>query len=145
MLIDLIAANAEDAQAILTTPGHANVWPTLEAKTVDQVKLASLAFILKGKPPEDDPVIAYMKSFENLVSASDEGPWINLLPVDLVDDLVTLSEDKIPLVARAWANTEEARLDGWNERDVSSFLRELSAFAASARAQSKNLLLWLCL
>jgi hypothetical protein len=145
MLIDLIAAKAEEAQAILSTSGHATVWATLEARTVDHVKLASLAFILKGKPPEDEPVIAYMKSFENLVSASDDGPWINLLPADLVEDLARLSEDKVAVVARAWAATEEAKLDGWNEEDVSLFLREFSVFAASAIAQEKNILLWVCL
>jgi len=145
MLIDLIAAQADEAQAILSTPGHANVWPTLEARSVDQVKLASLAFILKGKPPAGEPVVAYIKTFQNLVHAGDEGPWISLVPADLLEDLATLSEDRVDAAARSWAHTVEAKLDGWNEKDVSSFLRELSAFAGSARAQGRSVLLWACL
>lgn len=145
MLIDLIAATAEEAQAIMSTPGHANVWPTLEAKTVDQVKLASLAFILKGKPPEDEPVIEYMKTFRNVASGGEEGPWIDLLPSDLVEGLAHLRDDQVEAVASAWAATEEARLDRWNAKDVASFLRELSAFAGSAQAQQRKVLLWVCL
>jgi len=145
MLIDLIAAKAEEAQAIMSAQGHANLWPTLEAKAVDQVKLASLAFILKGKPPEDEPVIEYMKTFQSLASGGDEGPWIDLVPSDLVEDLAHLSEDQVEAVASAWASTEEAKLDRWNAKDVASFLRELSAFAGSARAQERKVLLWVCL
>jgi len=145
MLTDLISARAEEAQAILSTPGHANIWPTLEAKTVDQVKLASLAFILKGKPLDDGPVIEYMKTFENLASAGEEGPWLNLLPIDLVEYLARLRDDQIAAVATAWAATEEARLDRWNAKEVESFVRELSAFAGSARAQDRMVMLWACL
>jgi len=117
----------------------------LEAKSVDQVKLATLAFILKGKLPEGEHLTAYIQSFENLVAASDDGPWIDLLPAELVEDLAILSEERINAVARSWANTDEAKLDRWSESDVLPFLRELSAFAASARAQDKKLLLWVCL
>jgi hypothetical protein len=144
MLTDFIAANTEDAQAILSTPGHANIWPTLEAKRIDPVKLASLAFILKGRPLEGAPVTNYLKLFESLAGDGDEGPWMQLLPTDLVDDLSTLSEDKVDPVARAWASTDAARLEGWRADDASSFLRELSAFAASAHAQGKKILLWTC-
>jgi hypothetical protein len=145
MLIDLIAANPEDAQAILSTPGHANVWPTLEAKSVDRVKLATLALILKGQPPEGEPFTAYVQSFENLVTASDEGPWIDVVPDALAEDLAILSEERIRPIARAWADTKEARLDRWSADETEPFLKELSAFAASARAQEKKLLLWVCL
>lgn len=145
MLIDLIAASPDEADAILSTPGHANVWPTLEAKSVDQVKLAALALILKGQPPVGEPLTAQVQSFENLVTASDDGPWVDVVPDGLVDDLAILSEARIDDVARAWANTEEARLDRWQADEVAPFLKELSAFAASARAQDKKLLLWVCL
>lgn len=145
MLTDLIAATPEEAEAILHTQGHANVWPTLDAKTVDQVKLASLAFILKGKVPKDDAVIDYMKTFKNLLTASDDGPWIDLVSMDLRDSLANLPEDQVEIVAKSWAATEEAKLDRWNPNDVAHFLRQLSAFAASARAEKRSLLLWACL
>ena len=145
MLSDLIAATAEDAQSILSTPAHANVWPTLEAKTVDRVKLASLALLLRDKLPDDEPVIQYMKSFQSLADGGEEGPWIELVPTDLVDDLAKLQDDRVQAVAAAWANTEEARLDGWSAKHAASFLHELSVFAGSARAQGRMVLLWISL
>jgi len=145
MLIDLIAATAEEAEAIMSTPGHANVWPTLEARTVDQIKLASLAFILEGKPPENEAVTAYVKGFRKLANGGEEGPWIDLVPSDLVEGLALLSDDQIAAAAKAWASTEAAKRDRWNAKDVEPLLRELSAFAGSARAQQREVLLWACL
>jgi hypothetical protein len=145
MLIDLVAAKPEDAEVILSNLGHASIWPTLEAKTVDQVKLASLAFILGTKPLVPDAIGEYIKEFKALASGGDEGPWIDQLPDVLVKDLAALHEEQIPAAAAAWAATEEARLDRWNAKDTEAFLRELSAFAASAAAQGRTVLLWLCL
>lgn len=145
MLTDLIAAKPEEASAVLATLGYASIWPTLESKSVDSVKLASLSFILKGLPLEDDPVIEYMKSFENLATAGEDGPWLELVPDDLVQLLSQLSGNQLGLVARAWAASEEAKRDRWVEEDVKVFLGQLSAFAASALAQKQSVLLRVCL
>jgi hypothetical protein len=145
MLTDLIAARSEDASAVLNTLGYANVWSTLEAKSVDSVKLASLAFILKGLPLADDPVIEYMKSFQSLATAGEDGPWVELVPDELVQHLSQLGSSQLGPIARAWTATEEARLDRWVEEEVKVFLGQLSAFAASAHAQKLNVLLRVCL
>jgi hypothetical protein len=145
MLIDLIAAPAEDARVMLSTSGHANIWPTLEATTVDHVKLASLAFILKGKSLEDAPIVEYVQTFQRLADGGEEGPWIDLVPATLVEDLATLGEEQMEAVANEWANSEAAKRDRWDAKHVASFLRELSAFAASALTQGRDVLMWLCL
>jgi hypothetical protein len=145
MLIDLLAAKPEDAGAIMTTNGHAGVWPTLEAKTVDQVKLASLALILRDQPLEAEEVGKLVESFKSLATGGEDGPWIDLVPESLVHDLAELTSDRIWSVAAKWASTEEAQLDRWKAEDAAAFLKELSAFAASAVAQSRSLLLWVCL
>jgi hypothetical protein len=145
MLTDLIAANPEEADAVLSTQGHASVWPTLEGKSVDHVKLACLAFILRGLPPDGGPVIEYMKRFNELGDAGEDGPVMYQLPADLVALLGAIQSDQFPALGTAWANLEEARRDGWSVAETTAFLRELSAFAASAQAQSKGILLWLSL
>jgi hypothetical protein len=145
MLTNLIVATLEEAPAILQSQGHASIWPTLEAKGIDQVKLASLRFILKGEPPEDNAVIQYMKSFDIHADGGAEGPWIDSLPEDLVGLLAAIPVADIPNLATAWANTEEAQLDRWLAADVEPVLGELSALAAGAVAQGKRLLLWVCL
>jgi hypothetical protein len=144
MLIDLIAAPPQDADAIVSTSGHANVWPTLELNWVDRVQLATLAFILQGKPPEAEAVSAYERSFENLVTASEDGPWIDLVPAELTQALAILSDDRIGTVAQTWAATAQARPHRREADDLATHLRELSAFAASALAQDRRLLLWVC-
>jgi hypothetical protein len=143
MLTDLIAANPEDADAILGTQGHATVWPTIEAKSVDHVKLASLAFILRGLPPDDAPVIEYMKQFKEIGNSSEDGPLLSQLPRDLLDQLATITSSHFDALGSAWANTEEAQRDGWSASEATALLQELSAFAASAIAQSKSVLLWM--
>ncbi|GAA0745157.1 hypothetical protein LRH25_08015 [Ideonella azotifigens] len=145
MLTDLIAAKPQEAEAILNTQGHANVWPTLESHSLDSLKLATLAFILQGKPMDAQAVAAFAESFQRLVDGGEDGPWIALVPETLVDDLAHLSDEQVDTVALAWARTEQAQLDRWDTQDVTVYLRELSAFAASAHAQHQSLLLWACL
>lgn len=144
MLTDLIAAQAEEALAILATQGHANVWATLEAKGVDQVKLASLALILQDKPLAPAAVSQYVQSFKLLASGGEDGPWMDLLPEDLLLALAALPQAQVPVAAAAWVATPEAQQDRWDLPDVEDFLRELSALAASAAAQGQQLLLWVC-
>ena len=145
MLTDLIAAKTDEANAILSTQGHASIWPTLDAHTVDQVKLVTLAFLLKGQPASTDRVARYVESFESLASGGDDGPWIDLLPRELTQALAHLSVEQLPSIAKAWASTEEALLDRWNAADVAVFLKDLSAFAASALEHDREVMLWVCL
>ena len=145
MLTDLIAAIPTDAPAILSTLGYASVWPTLEARGVDAIKLSSLAFILRGQPLEDGPLLDHTRSFESLAIEDDGGPWIELVPQPLVIDLAQLPADRLDAVAAAWAATEEVAQAGWSETEARSFLGELSAFAATACAQDQRVLLRICL
>ena len=144
MLIDLIAAPSAEAKAILTTPGHEAVWPTLVAKTVDQIKLASLAFLLSGKDFSDAMVVEYSESFVPLATGGDDGPWVDLVPPDLVASLVVMQDDRIDHFAQAWALTEELQLDRWSVADASAFLSELKHFATEATESKRDLLLWVC-
>jgi hypothetical protein len=145
MLTDLLAAKPEEADVILTASGHASVWPTLVASSVDQVKLASLALILRGAPVESSEVGKFVESFKSLATGGEDGPWIEQVPEELVLNLAALSGSAIPSVAAKWAATEEAKLDRWKVEDASAYLQELSSFAASATAQGRSLLLWACL
>ena len=145
MLIDLISAFSAEAEAILTTPRHEAAWPTLVAKTVDQIKLASLAFVLNGKELSDAAVVEYSESFLPLATGGDNGPWVYLMPADLVASLVVMQDDRIDRFAQAWALTEELQLDRWSRADASAFLSELKRFAIETSESKRELLLWVCL
>lgn len=142
MLTDLIAANANEAPTILQSNSHSSGWPRLEAKGVDQVKLASLRFILKGIPPDDEPVIVYMELFEPLADGGDDGPWIVAVPDELLNLLASVHKSEVSSICVAWANTEEAKLDSWEASEIEPHFCELIRFANDAIAKDKRLLLW---
>lgn len=48
MLTDLIAANSTEAEAIVKAVGLEARWPILPVKSVDQIKLSSLALLRKA-------------------------------------------------------------------------------------------------
>lgn len=144
MLVDLIAAKPEEASVVLADD-RAGSWSTLAAKTVDQVKLASFAFILRGESPDDEPVIEYMKKFEPLADGGADGPWVDLVPNELLEQLAQVAQDRIESLASAWVQTEEAQRDGWNQAHTASFIQQLVAFASEAKAHPGSILLRVCL
>jgi hypothetical protein len=144
MLIDLIAAHADDAQAILRTAGHANIWPTLEAPGLGPVALSKLAFILSGQRLVAGPLSELAAKFTKLASDGDEGPWIHQLPEQLVIALAQLEAAQMDTVAQAWAGSDDELNHRWGAAGLAGLLAELAALAGSAAAQGQALLLWAC-
>ena len=144
MLTDLIVASLDDASAILTAQGHANIWPTLESRGLTPALLASLRRVMRGEATTLDLVNADVELFE-LVSQGEEGdPWLAVLPQDLVQHLALMAETECAPVAAAWAQSEVARRDRWQATELTPLLAEMSALAAGAVAQGKGMLLWVC-
>ncbi|MCV2362833.1 hypothetical protein LNV23_05135 [Paucibacter sp. DJ1R-11] len=151
MLTDLIAASAEDATVIPHTPGHANIWPTLEVSGVEPTQWASLRLILKQQalPGAMDaaPVALShaMQDFERVGPAGEQGdPWLVALPEELGTLLAQLSEDQFPALARAWLTAEAERRPHWEAEALEFLVADLAAFAATAVAQGHRLFLWIC-
>lgn len=150
MLTDLIAASADDAAVIPHTPGHANIWPTLEVPSVEPTQWASLRLILQQQslPSAMAAPVALshaMQDFERIGAVGEIGdPWLVLLPEDLSLRLAQVSEDQIAPLARAWAASEIERRPQWNAELLEFMLSDMSAFAASAVAQGHRLFLWIC-
>jgi len=141
MLTDLIAAKSNEAEAIVKTVGLDTGWPTLAARSVDQIKLSSLALLLNGKDANTGTVVEYAKSFRLLANGGDMGPWVVLVPSDLVAGLVDMQDDRISEVAQAWASTQELKLDRWSAAKAAEFLSELKRFATAAKDAESELLL----
>lgn len=147
MLTDLIVASLDDAPAILTAQGHANIWPTLESRGLTPALLASLRRVMRGEATTLDLVNADVELFELLSQgdAAEQGdPWLAALPQDLVQHLALMAETECAPVASAWAQSEVARRDRWPATELTPLLAEMSALAAGAVAQGKGMLLWVC-
>jgi len=144
MLIDLIAAHPDDAEAILGTPGHANIWPTLETPGIGPMQLASLSLVLSGRKPTPEAQSRVAADFVKLASGGDEGPWLHRMPDEVVAALAHLEEHQLDDAAQAWAGADDDVAHRWGGPGLASLLAELSALAASALAQGHGILVWVC-
>ena len=142
VLSDFIIADRSEAVAINDAQGsHLKQWPCLESKGINTVKLATLWAILSGTEYDS----GFMLDESILDQPTDEGPWVFLVPDQLVSAVFSIGNDRIEFVAREWAKTEEFKLDRWPEPEVIAYLKQFVEFARKARAQNKDLLLWMCL
>jgi hypothetical protein len=144
MLTDLIVASLDDAPAILTAQGHANIWPTLESRGLTPALLASLRRVMRGEPVTLAQAQADVEQFEVLSQGEEGDPWLAALPPDLVQHLALMAEAQCEPVAAAWALSDVARQDRWQAAELTPLLAEMSALAAGAVAQGKGMLLWMC-
>jgi hypothetical protein len=82
-------------------------WPAIEFKRLETVKMGTLESILTGVPYDDID----QDDLHDLVrEGGSDGPWISRLRQPLVDALSTLEDSRIPVVAAAWADTDEFKV-----------------------------------
>jgi hypothetical protein len=73
---------------------------------------------------------------------SQDGPWVLLIPEELVVQLVGLQGGRPQEVAARWAATEEFQLSRWPEPMVRETLDQIIQLARQAMTQGKRMLLW---
>ena len=143
VLTDFVVAAPEDARRIGESTCPSREFNGLDAKGIDTVKLGTLYAILTGTPVS--PAFMHGKFF--LYSCSDEGPWVMLVPPDLVHRLAALRSDEIAEAATAWAATEEflPKYGKWPPGAVGDVLQRLAGLCRQATTEGKSLLMWMCL
>lgn len=137
----VISADAADYSLLIETSTPSQSCPSLEANTVDSIKLASLSLILSDQRMDDASVIACMEDFQRVNPDSENGPWLEVIPDDLVHKLKDLLPARHSHVAQQLIQTEEAVLDGWELESTTQFVRNLVAFTRENVQGSKKLLL----
>ena len=146
VLSDIIIAGRDEAADInAARRAHMNRWPCLDSKGIDTIKLGTLSQIIADGPLDDIDAISTFMTTDELDAASDEGPWIFLVPEQLKFSLAAMVRDVEMDVAQKWAATEEFALGGWDLADVSEYLHGLIAHARRACFADKSLLLWMSL
>jgi hypothetical protein len=140
VLTDLVIAEEHDAAHIATSKYPLGEFTGIAIKGVNSVKLATLHSILSGMPFKD-----LLVHYAPVAEASEEGPWVFLLPTDLVGKLANLSEAEIVNIAAQWGNTKEFQLDKWSQTDVAAVLGNIANLARKASAQEKRVLAWMSL
>src|SRR5207253_1912724 len=113
----------------------------LDAKGIDQIKLATLYAILTKSDFEP----GFMN--DTLSSGGEEGPWVMEVPPDLVERLAELKPRQRTAAGKKWAATEEfsPQFDDWPVEAVQQILQDLALLCQRAVAEKKSVLMWMCL
>lgn len=139
-----IASESELAGLRPGAGGPAGRFPTVQAKGIEPVKLATLEAIILSASVE-------MWDDDGLLERDWEEEWVYRLPASLAQALAELPPAEVPRVARAWAATEEWRLDGVSPADgaalaeLATLVDALRTLAGQARQDGKALYLWISL
>jgi hypothetical protein len=141
VVTDVVIADEGEAAAVAQEPAPTGRWPAVDAKGVEQVKLARLWALLAGRDYRDELIL----EFAPLHEVSEEGPWVFRVPAALAALLADADDARARASAAAWAATEELELDGWEPPEAWSLVDELRKLARSARAAKKPLLMWVSL
>lgn len=159
LLTDAFAATeVEVAAADFANHDPAGLFPTVQAKRVDDLKLATLDAILTGQnlvAPEQDPEASVRGVEERFVLVRNigaergeeaEGPWVSQFPDSLVARLAELTPDEIARYGEAWANTDEWRLEDVSTpeqvAEIVELLRDYCRLAARAQTEGKRMYMW---
>lgn len=143
VLSDIIIADRNEASAINAAGGtHLKQWPCLESKGIDTVKLGTLYQIVHDRSLDDMNFFAKFMQDAVLDQPSDDGPWVFLIPPELMSAVAEFDEARTEAVATKWAATDEFKLDRWQFEDVEEYLQSLVSHARKARDAGKSLLLW---
>jgi hypothetical protein len=140
VLTDLVIGNEEDATTIANLHYPLGEFTGIDIKGVDTVKLTTLHSILSAEAFKD-----LLAQYNPIASASEDGPWVFVLPADLVARLAGLDDTEITDTAARWGNTEEFQLDGWSQTNVTDVLRGMAHLARQASAQEKRIFVWMSL
>jgi len=144
VLTDIVIAGRDDAQKVGEADVPSHEFPGIDAKGINQVHMGTLYAILTRS--DYDP--RFMTTHESFVySASQDGPWVQLIPDDMVARLAKTSDAEIPLIADEWGKTEEfdPEYSRWTKEDIVTFLRQLTSLSRKAQGENKSVFMWSCL
>jgi hypothetical protein len=143
VLTDLIVADQAQAEEIGRTHSR-KPFAAASVKGFDQIKGATLWCILNGEDTTDiNHVVGLSARFELLYTAGDDGPWVYRFPDEFIQLLTEMENDGFDELAAEWAKTEEFK--DYPLDDVRFYLETLYDTAASAEADGKSILMWICL
>jgi len=141
ILTDFVIADAGSGNDLGESFNPSEQWPTLQAKGIETIKLATLYCAITGNCYHND----IQESFEFVGGDKEEGPWVFEFPSEILHAIACVSEPQVQGIAHQWASTDEMKMDRWSPEEAATFISELSAHASRATDAGKSLYLWLSL
>jgi hypothetical protein len=148
ILTDFFVATDDDIDDALVEEGPADRFPTVEAKTIDDVKITSLNAIATGRSYDvDDGSFDRIYPETPLIrDGGEEGPWVFRLPTPLLSALSGADAARLTEINEAWAQTEEWALDGVTDpEETRQLVNDVARLARDAQTAEKGVYLWLSL
>jgi hypothetical protein len=148
ILTDFFVAAEDEIDAGVVEDGPADRFPTVEAKSVDDVKITALNAIATGRSYEvDDGSFDRIYPETRLVrDGGEEGPWVIRFPAPLIDALAEADAARIAEINQAWTQTEEWTLEGVSDPEETRWIVDgIARLARDAQAAGKDVYLWLSL
>lgn len=141
MMSHLLVADASEADAIVAAEEPTQAWDGFSYQGLDRVNLATFWAIVEAGLAED----RFEERLDAIrtISASDRGPWVDILPAKMLHTLATIAamdEAEQGTVAERWGQTDE--LEGWDAADVLDLVRSIGDTAETALLRTKTLILW---
>ena len=142
---DYIIADRKEAKKINQAQGaHLKQWTCLPSKGIHQGVLTLLWGLLTEAEEFDEK---FLKSIKLLDQESEQGAWVYLVPKRFVDKLLAVPDKDHKKLAEAWIKAAEFRKykPWWNKENTWAYFLSFIAFFRQARAEKKDVLLWMSL
>lgn len=142
VLTDFVLANRAEAEKIgLERESFAGI----DAKGISQVTIAKLYAILTKT--QYDSNFPMLRDASFVYTASEDGPWVQLVPDDMVQRLAAQSDADLVAVSEAWSDTDEflSEYSRWRKADLHGLLQQLRELSKRAADENKVLFMWTCL
>lgn len=141
VLTDFVVAGYDDAERIGESDVPSREFNGIDAKGMDQVRMATLHSILSGT--EYDPGFLVDDEYFQYTGSSD-GPWVQRLPEEFTRSLAELTPERLSAVATEWSQTEEfePEYSVWSFEDITAFLGALHAMAKNAVVSNQAIFMW---
>lgn len=141
MIHHLLIGTALDAQAILVSDDPSNERDGITVRGLDTIKLVTLWSLVEAGSP-DDRFDERMDSVK-VLSAGDDGPWVDILPDRLVTalaEIAEIDENEVECLEASWSQTEE--FDGWDMSEIDGLTRLIGDLAQTAKLEGKTLIVY---
>lgn len=142
LLSDFFITKLDEIALIDGNRSPSKSFPSVEARSVEVVKLVQLQCILDGSAFED-----HLRELNTLIvrSMSDDGPWIVTVPNVVIDALAEADENKISQYGMAWAATDEWKRDGGTPSNVVALTKDIASLAQKAKLAGQAMFVWVSL
>jgi hypothetical protein len=142
LLSDFFITTPSELNSLDINQSPAKLLPSIQSRSIDVVKLTQLQCVIDGSTFEE-----HLKELDNMIvkSASDDGPWIVLVPNAVTKALAESDQARLENIGRSWASTEEWTRDGGKKQEIISVVKDIAKLAQQTEFDKQNLYIWVCL